>query len=190
VTAEAEAYDRELRKYREYLSLLARLQIHPRLQGKVDPSGVVQQTLLEAHQAVEQLRDRSEGEKAAWLRRALANNLADEIRKLSRGKRDVGREQSMEEALEQSSVRLEAWLAAEQSSPVERALRQERALQLAEALAGLPEGQRRSVELHHLKGLTITEVATELEISRSAAVGLLNRGVKALRGLLSGELRE
>ena len=81
MTTETEGYDRELKRYREYLYLLARLQVPSGLQGKIDLSGVVQQTLLEVHQALEQLRGRSDGEKAAWMRRALANNLADEIRR-------------------------------------------------------------------------------------------------------------
>jgi RNA polymerase sigma factor (sigma-70 family) len=53
-----------------------------------------------------------------------------------------------------------------------------------EELRQLPERQRRAVELRHLKGLAIAEVAAELNCSRSTVVGLLNRGVKGLRGLL------
>jgi RNA polymerase sigma-70 factor (ECF subfamily) len=187
VSTETDDQDRELRKYRAYLDVLARLQVDRRLQGKIDLSGVVQQTLLEAHQAEEQLQGRSGAEKAAWLRRTLAHNLADEVRRLTRGRRDIRREQSLEHALEQSSARLEAWLVAETASPSQKAERQEQALHLAGALGRLPEEQRRAVELRHLKGLSIAEVAAELGCSRSAVVGLLNRGVKRLRAVLRNE---
>jgi RNA polymerase sigma-70 factor (ECF subfamily) len=177
--------DRQLEKYRAYLVLLARLQVDERLQGKIDLSGVVQQTLLEAHQSADQLAGRGEAEVAAWLRQALANNLADEVRRLGADKRNVARERSLEAALDQSSARLEAWLVAEQSSPVERLMRQEQALRLAAALARLPESQRRAVELRHLKGLSLAEVAGALGVSKSAVVGLLHRGVQKLRGLMT-----
>src|SRR6516165_5545806 len=62
-----------LEAFRDYLRLLARLQIDPRLQGKVYPSDIVQETLLKAHQASPEFQWRSEGEQAAWLRKILAN---------------------------------------------------------------------------------------------------------------------
>src|SRR5215468_10146694 len=102
---DAEARQRDLERFRAYLSLLARMQMDTRLQGKIDLSGVVQQTLLEAHQTMGQLRQWDEPRQLAWLRRALANNLTDEVRKLGAAARDVGRERSLEEELEQSSVR-------------------------------------------------------------------------------------
>jgi RNA polymerase sigma-70 factor (ECF subfamily) len=179
--SEAESPEPTFEHYREYLGLLARLQVAPRLQAKIDLSGVVQVTLFEAHRALDQLRGQSEPQRAAWLRKILVHNLADELRKMAADKRDVNRERSLEAALEDSSSRLEALLAADQSSPSQKAMRQEQLLRLANALAALPEGQRKAVELHHLKGLGLTAIAQELGCSKPAVAGLLHRGLKALR---------
>jgi hypothetical protein len=120
MTASTEELARRLEDFRAYLRLLARLQLDPRLGSKVDLSGVVQQTLLEAHQLLSQGQPVEPADLPPLLRRLLANNLADEARTL---KRDAGREQSLDDALERSSARLEAFLAAEQSSPSVRAER-------------------------------------------------------------------
>jgi RNA polymerase sigma-70 factor (ECF subfamily) len=175
---------RDLERFREYLLLLARLQLDPRWQAKLDPSDVVQQTLLQAYQARDQFRGQSAAELAAWLRQILARVLANVARDLGRDKRDVGRERSLEAALEESSARLEGWLAAEQSSPSESVERHERLLRLAEALAQLPKDQREAVTLHHLQGWSLAELAKHLGRSEAAVAGLLHRGFKKLRELL------
>src|SRR6516165_9915547 len=172
-----------LNGFREYLRLLARLQLRAKLAGKIDLSGVVQQTLLEAYQARDAFPT-DFAQQAAWLRRALANNLTDSIRKLgSRGKQRV-QEESLEKALEASSARLEAWLAREESTPGRAAVHREQLSRLAEALLRLPDDQRQAVELHHLQGLTLAEVGRCLGRSREAAAGLVFRGLKTLRALL------
>src|SRR5262249_10568376 len=119
-----------LERYREYLRLLARLHLDVRLQGKLDPSDVVQQALLKAHENRGQFRGHTEAELSAWLRRILANPLTDTLRQFGRGQRDVALERSLEGAVEESSIRLEAWLAADQSSPSDQVMRQEQLLQL------------------------------------------------------------
>jgi RNA polymerase sigma-70 factor (ECF subfamily) len=177
---------RRLEPFRSYLGLLARLQLDPALRGKVDLSGVIQQTLFEASQALQ--RDGHEGEVVApLLRRLLANNLADEARKVRAQKRDAGRERSLEASLAESSARLEAFLATGQSSPSERAGRAEELARLAAALDTLPEAQRQAVELHYLHGLPLAEVAEHLGRSKAAVAGLLHRGLDALRGRLNPE---
>jgi RNA polymerase sigma-70 factor (ECF subfamily) len=187
MTEKASNAKRPLESYRDYLGLLARLQTKESLRGKVDLSGVVQQTLLEAYQAAAVVEGLSEAEKTAWLRQALSHNLADEFRKLATGKRDVGRERSLQAALDQSSTRLQALLAADQSTPSEQVQRAEQTLHLARALQELPEAQRQAVELHHLQGLSLVEVAEALGSTKPAVAGLLHRGLKRLRELLAEE---
>ncbi len=182
--------NRGVERFREYLALLARLQLAPRLRGKVDLSGVVQQTLWEAHQAMNQIPKQSGHQQMAWLRQILANNLRDEVRKLATAARDVSRERSLEAALEDSSARIDAWLAAEQSSPSQRAIRQEQTLGLAEALAKLPADQRQAVELHHLQGYPLAEVARHMNRSKGAVAALLFRGLTKLRQVLADSERE
>ena len=180
-----DADGRGLEQFRDYLRLLARLRLDPRLRAKLDPSDVVQQTLLEAHTGLAQFRGRTFAERAAWLRQILARNLANAVRDLGRDKRDVARERSLEAALDASSARLEAWLAAEQSSPSQQAQRHEQVARLAEALAALPEAQREAVVLHHWQGWTISQVAAHMGRSATAVAGLLKRGLQQLRQRLN-----
>jgi RNA polymerase sigma-70 factor (ECF subfamily) len=176
--------ERPLDAYRDYLRLLARIQLGPRLQAKMDESDVVQQTILQAHEARAVFRGKTEPEKLAWLRAILANVIALAARRYGTRARDVRRERSLEAQLDLSSSRLESLLVTDQTSPSQRAVRCEELLQLASALARLPEDQRLVVELHHLKGLPVAEVAATVGRTRPAVVGLLFRGLKKLRNLL------
>src|SRR6516165_286802 len=90
----------QVERYREYLHLLARLQLDPRLRSKLDPSDVVQATMLQASRGIDQFRGQTKAEQVAWLRKILARELARASRDLGRGKRDADRERSLEQALE------------------------------------------------------------------------------------------
>jgi RNA polymerase sigma-70 factor (ECF subfamily) len=176
-----EEADRDLERFRSYLLLLARVRLDPMVRAKVGASDVVQQTLLEAHRDLAQFRGRTVNEQAAWLRHILARNLANVLRDLRRDKRDVAREQPLQAALDESSSRLEAWLAAVQSSPSQQAEKHERAVRLAEALARLPENQREAVVLRHWHGCSLVEIGERLGCTTAAVTGLLHRGLRNLR---------
>lgn len=184
-TDAAATVDGDLERFRAYLRLLARMQLHPRLRSKMDASDIVQQTMLQAHRALGAFRGRSEAELAAWLRQILARNLTHAIRDHSRDKRNVSKERSLEQSLQSgidaSSARLEAWLAADQTSIGAKAIRNERLLCLAAALETLPSAQRDAVEMHYWQGVAIAEIAERMEKTPAAVAGLLHRGLKALK---------
>jgi RNA polymerase sigma-70 factor (ECF subfamily) len=186
----AQPNERPLEGYRDYLRLLARTQLGPRLQAKLDASDIAQQAILQAHQAKSQFRGQTEAEKLAWLRAILANVLAAATRRFEAKARDIARERSLEGDLELSSSRLECLFAADQSSPSQRAVRCEELLRLAAALTRLPQEQRQAVELHYLKGLQVADVAEQMGRSRAAVVGLLFRGLKKLRQLLQERMED
>jgi RNA polymerase sigma-70 factor, ECF subfamily len=173
----------ELEKFRPYLVLLAQVTWGPGMQGKLDASDLVQETLLAAHRKRSQFRGQSEAEMAAWLRQMLAMEIADARRGFRRGKRDIARERSLHATLDGSASGLEA-LAAEQSSPSQRAVGHELLLLLAQAILQLPDDQRRAVEWKHLQGLSVGTIAGLMNRSETAVGGLLRRGMMRLRELL------
>jgi RNA polymerase sigma-70 factor (ECF subfamily) len=176
-------------RYRSYLLLLAQLQLDAGAKHRVEASDVVQHTLLEAHAKRHQFGGDEDGF-LAWLRTALANNIRDAIRMARRQKRNAERDRSLEEALERSSVRLAGCLAVDQSSPSGQAVRNEELLSLADALLALPDAQREAVVLHHVQGWTLSEVAQQLHRTDAAVAGLLHRGLRRLRELMSSDRGE
>jgi RNA polymerase sigma-70 factor (ECF subfamily) len=151
----------------------------PRLRGQLDPSDVAQETLLRAHAGLDQFRGTTEAEMAAWLRRILANALQDAARRVTRQEERLGR--PLEAALEDSSARLEGWLADGNPSPGQQAVRNEQLLQLAAALEQLPDDQREAVILRHLQEFSLPEITKIMSKSRAAVAGLLFRGLRTLR---------
>ena len=169
--------DRPLDSYRPYLRMLAAAQVPAYLRGQVDPSDVVQNTLLKAHERFDQYRGTTDAEFAAWLRRILANAMIDALRRFTREPRVL-------QALEQSSSHLEAALAANVSSPSERAVRQEDLERLAQALEQLPEDQRTAVQLQQIQDNSVEDIAKQMNRSKTAIGGLLKRGMRRLRELM------
>ena len=170
--------------YRRYLAFLARLHVGSRPNPKLDLSGIVQQTLLEAYQDQSQWTSLNATQRMAFLRRVLAHNVHDEMRKLTAEKRDIHREQSLEQEFEESSHQLLNFLAVESSSPSRTMGQAEQALQLAAALDRLPEAQREALILQHWEGLSLADIATHMERTPAAVAGLLKRGLQHLRAEL------
>src|SRR5215831_441291 len=138
-TGDREALGRLLELYRNYLRLLARLQVGRRLQGKADPLDLVQEAFLAAQRNFEQFRGNTEGELVDWLRQILASKLVDLARRyLGTRRRDVRLERQFAEDVDTSAAALNMALAQAGSSPSEAAAHRERAVLLADAIKTLP----------------------------------------------------
>jgi RNA polymerase sigma-70 factor (ECF subfamily) len=178
---------RLLELYRNYLSLAARVQISRRLQSKVDPADLVQETFLKAHRHFAQFRGTTEAELVAWLRQILAFNVANLVRHFYRTRgRDVRLERELVDDLERSSQAWGQGLIAEQSSPSQGAARREQAVLLADALGKLPAGYAEVIVLRHLEGLPFAEVARRMGRSVDSVEKLWVRALAQLRRLLGG----
>jgi RNA polymerase sigma-70 factor (ECF subfamily) len=182
------AMDRLLDSYRNYLRLLARTGLDASLQGKADPSDLVQDALLRASQRFGQFRGASDGELAGWLRQILARCLADLVRRYHTGARRAGREQSLDQLLDRSSQAMERVLATESSSPSGSAQRRDLGVVLSDALAQLSEDHREVLVLHHLEGLDWDEVARRMGRTPNAVRKLWARALNQLRPLIDEQL--
>jgi RNA polymerase sigma-70 factor (ECF subfamily) len=185
---EPHALGQLLELYRRYLSLLARLQIGRRLQGKVDAGDLVQETFLQAHRNWGRFRGTTEKELLNWLRRILAARIADLIRHyLGSQRRDIRLERELEAELEQSSENLQGGLMAKQDSPSKQAAQREQGVLLANSLSLLPGDYREVLILRHLEGLTFPEVAQRMERTLDSVKSLWTRALERLRRSMKGD---
>ena len=168
-------------KYESYLRMLARTKMRQAYQAKMGASDVVQQAMLQAVQAFEQFRGQTEEEFMAWLRQILARHLCHVDRDLHRDKRDIRREQSMEQQLAASSMRIRNLLAGDGPTPSQNVMLGEHVMRLAEAIDRLPESQGEAIRLHYIEGLKLSEVAEKLDKTAGSIAGLMHRGMKTLR---------
>ncbi|OAI52464.1 hypothetical protein AYO47_06135 [Planctomyces sp. SCGC AG-212-M04] len=170
-----------LEKYRGYLRVLAETQTSRANRTMIDLSGIVQQTLFEAHKAVTDGRQVHGDAILGWLRQILAHNLADEIRRLHAKKRARLREVSLQRQLDNSSLQLESLVVDSSQQPIDRLLRDEQVLALTAAMLRLPDAQREALILQHWHGYTLPQIALALDRTPVAVAGLLKRGLQTLR---------
>lgn len=171
-----------LERYRSYLNLVVRLDSIGKLQAKIDPEDIVQETFLEAHRRITRFRGTTEREFLAWLRRIVAALLANQVRRyLGTSRRDVRLERTLGAALDRSSRALDGGLVAPGSSPSRQAAKHEQAVLLAEALESLPADYREVIILRQLEDLPFPEVSRRMGRSLDSVKNLWVRALARLR---------
>lgn len=185
---DAESLGCLLEKYQNYLKLLACTQLDAKVRGRVSPSDVVQETMMEAHCDFPKFRGQSDAEFFAWLRKILVHNLAQAVEQhVLAAKRDVRREASpihINASLDRSTTRLEAMLADHHRSAESSASLQEQLIQLANALSLLSPDHRDVIVMRHLEGVPFSTIADRLQRSSGATRMLWLRAIEQLRKLM------
>jgi RNA polymerase sigma-70 factor (ECF subfamily) len=181
--------------YRNYLRMVVRTGLGPRLRERVELSDVVQEALVEVVRQFPQFTGQNEAALVGWLRRLVGQKLADLGRYHSRAKRAAAGTPVPLEApydlgggtdLNDGGGRLLDMLALSQTSPSEAASRRELVVLLADALAGLPEPESEVLWLYHAEGLSFEAIGDRLGISRKAVRGVWARGLKSVKRSLEG----
>lgn len=163
------------RQLRDYLHLTA-ADVGDGLQGKLDASDIVQQSLLEAHIDFSNFRGQSEREIRAWLIQIVRNNLVDAGRRFhGTQRRAVSREIPLDhdEAID--------CVAGSEKTASSLVRRKEDDDQLLRAIAGLPERGQQVLRLRHQRRLSHAEIAHELGMTVQAARKLWSRTIEELR---------
>src|SRR4051812_39360032 len=182
--------------YRNYLRMVVRTGLGPRLRERVELSDVVQEALVEVVRQFPQFTGQNEAALVGWLRRLVGQKLADLGRYHSRAKRAAGGAAlPLDAPFEPGGVadsagggggRLLDMLALSQTSPSEAASRRELTVLLADALAGLPEAEAEVLWLYHAEGLSFEAIGDRMGLSRKSIRGIWARGLKSVKRSLDG----
>jgi RNA polymerase sigma-70 factor (subfamily 1) len=184
--------------YRNYLRMVVRTGLGPKLRERVELSDVVQEALVEVVRQFPQFTGQNEAALVGWLRRLVGQKLADLGRYHSRAKRtgsgsDVPLDAPYDAAAGGGGLnagegggRLLDMLALSQTSPSEAASRRELIVLLADALADLPAPEAEVLWLYHAEGLSFEGIGERMALSRKSIRGVWARGLKSLKRTLEG----
>ena len=174
----------ELERFRNYLRFMAEIKLDRRLRSRIDASDIVQETLLHAYAAWGNFRGNDSGQRIVWLRQILMRTILHSLRDARCAKRDMAREHRLDGILDESSRRIEQWLATDEQSPSEAVQQAEELLKVADAVYQLPEAERAAVIGYYWQQGTLADISEELGRSVPAVAGLVHRGLRRLRGQL------
>jgi RNA polymerase sigma-70 factor (ECF subfamily) len=173
-----------LELYRNYLRLIARSMMGTALVLKLDASDLVQETFLKAHRQFHDFAGADEPGFMAWLRKILVRTVADQAKYHRAGLRNQRREVALEDLLDRAGGAAQQALADSLPSPSSMAVRRERSVLLADALAKLPADYRTVFELRNIEHIPFNEIAVRLGRSPGAVRVLWTRAMQRLSALL------
>jgi RNA polymerase sigma-70 factor (ECF subfamily) len=185
------AKDELFQRHRDRLRRMITVRMDPRVRKRVDPSDVLQETLVQADRRLDEYVADPPLPFYPWLRQLAWDQLLTVHRKhLYARRRSRHREEDLLSALSDESVgELAKSLIDESNDPLARVIRNELRERVRRAIAALPEVHREILVLRHLEQLSSAEAADVLAIGVSAAKMRHLRAVEQLRALLDESAR-
>jgi RNA polymerase sigma-70 factor (ECF subfamily) len=184
---DAESWRSLLERHHDRLRRMVAVRLDHRLQGRVDPSDVLQEAYLDAATHLSAYLANPEVPFFLWLRSLTGTRLAKVHRfHLGAQARDAGREVSLDHPATPgaSSEALAARLMGHDPRPSEVAMQAELRKRLEDVLNGMDATDREVLALRHFEHLSTAETAQVLGISEAAAGKRYLRALQRLKQLL------
>jgi RNA polymerase sigma-70 factor, ECF subfamily len=178
-------------RHRDRLKRMIAVRMDQRLQGRIDPSDVIQEACLVASKQIAKYAAKPSLPFFLWLRWITGQRLIDQQRRhLGTQGRHAARETSPYRYTfdDTTSEHLASQIAARLKSPSQEAIRIEQTLALQDAFNTLEPIDREILALRHFEQLSNGEVATLLEIDKSAASKRYGRALRRLKEVLVSRL--
>ena len=173
---------------RDRLRRMVALRLDRRLQGRVDPSDIIQEACIDASARLAEYARQPDMPFFLWLRFLTGQRLLRVHRQhLGAEMRDVAREVSLYRGAlpAATSAALAAQLLGRDTRPSEAAVRAERSIRLQEALNSMDPLDREVLALRHFEELSNAEVAEVLGIQKAAASKRYVRALARLKAALA-----
>lgn len=172
-------------QYEEKLQRMVRFRLDRRLYGRVDTADVMQDVWMEASRRIEDYTSNPAVPFFIWVRQIAWQLIIDLHRRhLGAQKRNVSQEVSLAKSGVGTSISIAAQLVGDLTSPSQAAIREERLVQLREALESMDEIDREVLALRHFEELSNNEVAEVLGLQKTAASNRYVRALKRLKSIL------
>ena len=187
IQGDSRAWQLLMTENRDRLRRMVSLRMDRRLQGRVDPSDVIQESFIDAARRLPEYAKNPSIPFFVWLRRLTGQRLMEQHRRhLGAQARDASRDVSLYDGAfpEATTADLTANLFGEFTSPSQAVIRIEQKKRLQDALESLEPIDREILVLRHFEQLTNGEVCEVLSIDKSAASKRYIRAMERLKDVL------
>ncbi len=177
-----------LELYRENLRRMVAARLDHRLTSRVDPSDVVQETLVDASKRMDDYLQSRPLPFLAWLRQIAGERVIDTHRRhIVSQRRSVTREDRITEVPDDSSRALARQFLAHDTSPSNRLSHKERRDQIMAALASLSVRDREVLVMRYLEQLSVSDISEALGTTVGAVKARLLRALLHMRTRLEAK---